>query len=97
MLTKIEAAKIATRPAPHGDRRRPGDSSAPAWPAKAPCTWFCRANPVTARKRWISGTLETRGAVDRRRRRGQGACLRQEPAPAGVGSASRGGSSAAMP
>jgi glutamate 5-kinase len=29
-----------------------------------PCTWFLApTNPVTARKRWISGTLETRGSL----------------------------------
>jgi glutamate 5-kinase len=30
----------------------------------APCTWFLAAsNPVTARKRWIAGTLEPKGVV----------------------------------
>jgi glutamate 5-kinase len=30
----------------------------------APCTWFLTpANPVTARKKWIGGTLEPKGAV----------------------------------
>jgi glutamate 5-kinase len=32
--------------------------------AGAKCTWFeADANPATARKRWISGRLETQGAV----------------------------------
>ena len=30
----------------------------------APCTWFlAAANPVTARKRWIAGTLEPKGVI----------------------------------
>jgi glutamate 5-kinase len=30
----------------------------------APCTWFLTpANPVTARKKWIAGSLEPRGAI----------------------------------
>jgi glutamate 5-kinase len=30
----------------------------------APCTWFlASANPVTARKRWIAGTLEPKGVI----------------------------------
>jgi glutamate 5-kinase len=30
----------------------------------APCTWFLTpANPVTARKKWIAGSLEPRGAL----------------------------------
>ena len=29
-----------------------------------PCTWFLTpANPVTARKKWIAGSLEPRGAI----------------------------------
>jgi glutamate 5-kinase len=32
--------------------------------AGEPCTWFLAdTNPVTARKRWISGTLKAHGAV----------------------------------
>ena len=65
MQTKIEAAKIATTGGTHmliADGRvahpiariREG----------APCTWFLSAsNPVTARKKWIAGSLEARGAV----------------------------------
>lgn len=65
MLTKIEAAKIATATGtsmviasgrPLHPLRRISDGAA--------CTWFqADANPVAARKRWISGRLETRGAV----------------------------------
>jgi glutamate 5-kinase len=30
----------------------------------SPCTWFLTpANPVTARKKWIAGSLEPRGAI----------------------------------
>jgi glutamate 5-kinase len=65
MLTKIEAGKIATTAGIHmviasGRVRHPlqaiGDS--------AGCTWFLTpANPVTARKKWIAGSLEPRGAL----------------------------------
>ena len=65
MLTKIEAGKIATTAGTHmviasghvqhplqRDRRRRA------------CTWFLTpANPVTARKKWIAGSLEPRGAL----------------------------------
>jgi len=65
MVTKIEAGKIATTAGthmviasghvPHPLRRIAED---------APCTWFLTpANPVTARKKWIAGSLEPRGAV----------------------------------
>jgi glutamate 5-kinase len=65
MRTKIEAAKIATTGGAHmviADGR-----------AEAPieriskgerCTWFLTpSNPVTARKKWIAGSLEPKGAV----------------------------------
>lgn len=65
MRTKIEAAKIATAGGTHmiiTDGRvehpvaRLNDG--------APCTWFLtRSNPVTARKKWIAGSLEPRGAL----------------------------------
>ena len=33
-------------------------------PKALPCTWFLTpANPVTARKKWIAGSLEPRGAI----------------------------------
>ncbi|CAN5226286.1 glutamate 5-kinase [soil metagenome] len=65
MKTKIEAGKIAAAAgtvmviasgrAPHPLR---------AIAAGGRCTWFLAdATPVTARKRWISGKLETSGAV----------------------------------
>jgi glutamate 5-kinase len=65
MRTKIEAAKIATTGGTHmliADGRvahavaRLNDS--------VPCTWFLsRSNPVTARKKWIAGSLEPRGVL----------------------------------
>ena len=65
MRTKIEAAKIATTGGAHmviADGRvfnpvgRIGDGG--------PCTWFLTpSNPVTARKKWIAGSLEPRGIV----------------------------------
>ena len=65
MLTKIEAGKIATTAGTHmviasGRVRHPLQSIG----AGAPCTWFLTpANPVTARKKWIAGSLEPRGAL----------------------------------
>ena len=65
MVTKIEAGKIATTAGTHmviasGRVRNPLKRIA----AGAPCTWFLTpANPVTARKKWIAGSLEPRGAV----------------------------------
>ncbi len=65
MRTKIEAAKIATTGGAHmliADGRV-------AHPIArlnegAPCTWFLTgATPVTARKKWIAGSLEPRGAL----------------------------------
>jgi glutamate 5-kinase len=65
MLTKIEAGKIATTAGIHmviasGRVANPLKAIAD----KKPCTWFLTpANPVTARKRWIAGSLEPRGAI----------------------------------
>ena len=65
MLTKIEAGKIATTAGTHmviasGRVRHPLQTIATG----APCTWFLTpANPVTARKKWIAGSLEPRGAL----------------------------------
>jgi glutamate 5-kinase len=65
MFTKIEAGKIATTAGVHmviASGRVPH-------PLRAiidggPCTWFLTpANPVTARKKWIAGSLEPRGAL----------------------------------
>jgi glutamate 5-kinase len=65
MRTKIEAGKIATSAGVHmviasgrveHPLRRIADGSA--------CTWFLTpANPVTARKRWIAGSLEPKGTL----------------------------------
>ncbi|MGO4717171.1 glutamate 5-kinase [Bradyrhizobium sp. 2TAF24] len=65
MATKIEAAKIATTAGTHmliasgkvdHPLRRVADGG--------PCTWFLTpANPVTARKRWIAGSLEPKGTL----------------------------------
>ncbi len=44
----------------------------------ARCTWFSPpGNPVTARKKWIAGSLESEGHADHRCRRGGGAAARQ--------------------
>ncbi len=65
MRTKIEAAKIATAAGTHmviasGRKLHPVRAIA----EKAPCTWFLTpANPVTARKKWIGGALEPKGAI----------------------------------
>jgi glutamate 5-kinase len=65
MLTKIEAGKIATHAGTHmviasGRVPHPLD----AVTAGARCTWFLTpANPVTARKKWIAGALETKGIL----------------------------------
>lgn len=65
MVTKIEAAKIARAAGTamviaHGQGLHPiAQLDGPA-----PCTWFLApSDPVTARKRWIAGQLEPRGAV----------------------------------
>jgi glutamate 5-kinase len=65
MQTKIEAAKIATA----AGTAMVIASGKPVHPLRrisegAECTWFLpEANPVTARKKWISGRLETRGVL----------------------------------
>jgi glutamate 5-kinase len=65
MQTKIEAAKIAT----HGGTYMVIASGQIAHPLQSianndPCTWFlAHGNPVTSRKKWIAGTLETRGVL----------------------------------
>jgi glutamate 5-kinase len=65
MRTKIEAAKIATNAGVHmiiasGHTLNPLKAIA----RDAACTWFLTpANPVTARKKWIGGSLEPRGAI----------------------------------
>src|SRR5688572_8283691 len=65
MQTKIEAGKIATQAGTHmviasGRIDHPLKAIAEG----ANCTWFLTAaNPVTARKRWIAGSLETKGVL----------------------------------
>jgi glutamate 5-kinase len=65
MMTKIEAAKIATAGGAtmliaNGLRLNPLRAVIDG----ARCTWFLSpSTPVTARKRWIAGTLEPRGTL----------------------------------
>jgi glutamate 5-kinase len=65
MRTKIEAGKIATTGGTHmliasGKIEHPLKAIADG----GPCTWFLTpANPVTARKRWIAGSLEPKGTL----------------------------------
>jgi glutamate 5-kinase len=65
MRTKIEAARIATSAGAHmviADGRIAHPIARIG--AGAPCTWFLtRSNPVAARKIWIGGSLELKGAV----------------------------------
>ena len=65
MITKIAAAKIAVQAGCHmvifdGAENQP----LARLKAGARCTWFLSsATPHTARKRWIAGALQTRGAI----------------------------------
>jgi glutamate 5-kinase len=65
MVTKIEAAKIATTAGTHlviasGRIENP----LTALENGARCTWFLTpANPVTSRKKWIAGSLEPKGTL----------------------------------
>ena len=65
MQTKVEAAKIATEAGTHmliasGRVEHPLRAVAEG----ARCTWFIAAgNPVTARKKWIAGSLEPKGTL----------------------------------
>jgi glutamate 5-kinase len=65
MRTKIEAARIATSAGTHmviADGRVAHPIAAIG--AGAPCTWFLTpSNPVAARKIWIGGSLELKGAI----------------------------------
>ena len=65
MRTKIEAAKIATTGGAHlviADGRVPNPVARIG--AGSPCTWFLTpSNPITARKKWIAGSLEPRGTL----------------------------------
>jgi glutamate 5-kinase len=65
MQTKLEAGKIATTAGTHmviasGRVESPLGAIA----GGGPCTWFLTpANPVTARKKWIAGSLEPKGTL----------------------------------
>ncbi len=65
MQTKIEAAKIAVGSGTHmviasGRVEHPLEAVIKG----APCTWFlATGNPVTARKKWIAGSLEPKGTL----------------------------------
>ena len=65
MRTKIEAARIATSAGAHmviADGRVIHPIARVA--EGGGCTWFLTAsNPITARKAWIGGSLEVKGAV----------------------------------
>jgi glutamate 5-kinase len=65
MRTKIEAARIATTGGAHmiiADGREPSPLTRIAQGGR--CTWFLTpSNPVTARKKWIAGSLEPKGAA----------------------------------
>jgi glutamate 5-kinase len=65
MRTKIEAARIAAAGGAHmviADGRVAHPIARVA--SGGPCTWFLTpSNPMTARKVWIGGTLELKGAV----------------------------------
>lgn len=65
MVTKIEAAKIATTGGTHlviASGRI--DSPLRAIAEGGRCTWFMTpANPVTSRKKWIAGSLEPKGTL----------------------------------
>jgi glutamate 5-kinase len=65
MVTKIEAAKIATTAGTHlviASGRVDHPLAAIANGAR--CTWFLTpANPVTSRKKWIAGSLEPKGTL----------------------------------
>jgi glutamate 5-kinase len=65
MQTKIEAGKIATQSGTHmviASGRVAHPLAAIAGGAR--CTWFLTpANPVTARKKWIAGSLEPKGIL----------------------------------
>jgi glutamate 5-kinase len=65
MQTKIEAGKIATRGGTHMVIASGRVAHAlEAIERGAPCTWFLTpANPVTARKKWIAGSLEPKGTL----------------------------------
>jgi glutamate 5-kinase len=64
MRTKIEAAKIATTGGTHMLIASGKIEHPLAAIAGGRCTWFLTpANPITARKRWIAGSLEPKGTL----------------------------------
>ena len=66
MRTKIEAGKIATTAGTHMviASGHVDASAARRSPTAAAATWFLTpANPVTARKKWIAGSLEPKGTL----------------------------------
>ena len=64
MYTKIEAGKIATTAGTHMVIASGHVDNPLAAIAAARCTWFLTpANPVTARKKWIAGSLEPKGTL----------------------------------
>jgi glutamate 5-kinase len=64
MRTKIEAGKIATHAGTHMVIASGRIANPLAAIAPGRCTWFLTpANPVTARKRWIAGSLEPKGIL----------------------------------
>jgi glutamate 5-kinase len=64
MRTKIEAGKIATRAGTHMVIASGRIANPLMAIAGGRCTWFVTAaNPVTARKKWIAGSLEPKGIL----------------------------------
>src|SRR5947209_5610260 len=64
MRTKIEAGKIATHAGTHMVIASGRVDNPLAVIADGRCTWFLTpANPVTARKKWIAGSLEPKGTL----------------------------------
>jgi len=86
MTTKIEAAKIALA----SGTNMAITSGLVEHPLRAlsegtPCTWFLApSDPVTARKRWIAGQLEPKGAVHIDRGAEQALLAGKSLLPAGV-------------
>ena len=86
MVTKIEAAKIAVSGGTHmaiagGRVLHPIE----AFVAGGAGTWFlAHADPVAARKRWIAGTLEPKGAVVVDQGAAEALCAGKSLLPAGV-------------
>ena len=64
MRTKIEAGKIATQAGTHMVIASGRVANPLTAIAGGRCTWFLTpANPVTARKKWIAGSLEPKGIL----------------------------------